>query len=1367
MDIFVQYVMYFQTQVTMKFWTSRITQTRVGRIRNSGRLSCRPDVEALEPRCLLTGSVVPGLIASWNFDEGPDWHDDPFQAVASATVARDSVGLLAASLTNMDASAWVSGQQFTGLAFDGVNDFLTISGDLGMTLGGTASLLFWVKTSQVGKNDASQSPGIAGNDVIQWGGLDTTGRLGLSINNVWIARTSEPVNDNQWHCIGLTRNASTGEVSVYVDGQVSASGTGPTGTLATEITSFGRRDRTGNAAGYYTGRLDQVAMFNQALAASAIQHWGANYAPKTWDTQSEGVTGSSFSTTIVFYQAFDAEGDALRVVRFTQPAHGSVADNLDGTFQYTPAVEFIGSDQFEVTIEDGNGGFSRTTMRLKVLPPSTGESDLFATHFGDLAAVSAGGQQIDYSIAWRVPRAVDWDGDGKNDLLVAADSAVWLYHNSGTTAEPIFDAGVKVQAAGVDIVGGSFATSIALADLTGDGVADLVVSDENSQLRLFANTSPAGQVPVYAAPVILQSNGGGDLAPSNPRFDLGDWNDDGLLDIILGTYNGDVKVYLNTGTPSAPQFDPVGMTIFSEAYNYYPRWFDLSRNGISDLIRGINWGNVRYWMDPVRYGGDLSQTPTGYLSIVDSTGTVPGFQNLTDGPVVDFADFNGDGVLDIVIGGQLAGDKLFIAYGQARSFSELLSDLETIFDAHPDDLRTALDANNQQLLSQMHETLRNLINQFSAASPVEREVMYATFAAHIEKYSFLRMQALDTTKYHHIPGLVVQDILIASHLLPDTPTNRIAIADLFEMTGLRREIFLEFRYLIGENVRASTNQLESLQTFLRSHPRESYPDKVITLGHFFGDGDGGYIDSFGAAKNTYEVDTGMAVDEWADDLRNAILAVKPGNPTSGDLFTFVVGHEATHSLDAYIRSRANLDLQRRWGQFLVLAGGPDMVAGSDGWLDGYATQPVFLEKGYWDGLQEHWDAAWYAYWSTGPGAAFANENFMRGDIRFFLENPQESLATQGNQHWVDSEGRIIGAIDRYHRGFTANLTEVVTFLDFLSVGMNRLPMFDIDVNPDTGSADWKIEYANLERDDLGRITRISMSNGRDYRFLVDTAGIYSLPSESVEDALVSITGLNSSQPEGNSGLTALTFTVVRTGAAAGAASVHYAVTGSGPLMANEVDFDGANLEGDIAFEPGQTTVTLTIYVSGDAVYENDEGFTVTLSNPSAGNILSISTATGTIFNDDQPAMIVVSSTATSYLLNRKNTPLVIDAAATFTTGLVNPSLAGAKLTVSLTSNRDSRDVLELLSVTRGIHVQGKKLLDGKTVIGTVTGGKGKAADLMIQFNSAATVSRLQQTLARLTFSAKKAGTGPRTVRIRLTEFAGFDSNPATRQIVVQ
>ena len=49
--------------------------------------------------------VPADLAHHWNFDEGPDWHDDVFQAVSQATTAYDSVGAADADPQNMDGLA--------------------------------------------------------------------------------------------------------------------------------------------------------------------------------------------------------------------------------------------------------------------------------------------------------------------------------------------------------------------------------------------------------------------------------------------------------------------------------------------------------------------------------------------------------------------------------------------------------------------------------------------------------------------------------------------------------------------------------------------------------------------------------------------------------------------------------------------------------------------------------------------------------------------------------------------------------------------------------------------------------------------------------------------------------------------------------------------------------------------------------------------------------------------------------------------------------------------------------------------------------------------------------------------------------------
>jgi hypothetical protein len=56
----------------------------------------------------------------------------------------------------------------------------------------------------------------------------------------------------------------------------------------------------------------------------------------------------------------DADGDPLSVASVTQPVHGTIADNGDGTLTYTPAAGFTGDDTFTYTASDGDDTASAT-----------------------------------------------------------------------------------------------------------------------------------------------------------------------------------------------------------------------------------------------------------------------------------------------------------------------------------------------------------------------------------------------------------------------------------------------------------------------------------------------------------------------------------------------------------------------------------------------------------------------------------------------------------------------------------------------------------------------------------------------------------------------------------------------------------------------------------------------------------------------------------------------------------------------------------------------------------------------------------------------------------------------------------------------
>ena len=77
---------------------------------------------------------------------------------------------------------------------------------------------------------------------------------------------------------------------------------------------------------------------------------------------------------------FDMEGDALTVTSNTQPANGTLVNNGDGTFTYTPNTGFTGVDTFTYTICDNvtpTPACDTATVSITVLPDN-GENDTYA-----------------------------------------------------------------------------------------------------------------------------------------------------------------------------------------------------------------------------------------------------------------------------------------------------------------------------------------------------------------------------------------------------------------------------------------------------------------------------------------------------------------------------------------------------------------------------------------------------------------------------------------------------------------------------------------------------------------------------------------------------------------------------------------------------------------------------------------------------------------------------------------------------------------------------------------------------------------------------------------------------------------------------
>ncbi|MBR0225738.1 MAG: VCBS repeat-containing protein, partial [Thermoguttaceae bacterium] len=270
--------------------------------------------------------------------------------------------------------------------------------------------------------------------------------------------------------------------------------------------------------------------------------------------------------------------------------------------------------------------------------------------------------------AYSAPALADWNADGVLDLIVGEKSddgkgRVKVFLNQGTDAAPVYadgfyagyrnESGVNVEIA--VSAGGCQGAAPRLADITGDGVDDLIVGLSNGTIQLYRGVSTSTRV--FAAPELFVV-GVGDAKSTldvgnRAVFDVYDWNADGRNDLVVGAMDGKLRVYLDSATTAGEYDYRAAMTLTDGAAEIAvdsgrsaPAIADVNGDGAFDIVTGATSGDVYVYLNLGSNAAPKFQTAT---PIVNAAGVAINVGDMARSRLA-VRDVTGDGIADYFIG---------------------------------------------------------------------------------------------------------------------------------------------------------------------------------------------------------------------------------------------------------------------------------------------------------------------------------------------------------------------------------------------------------------------------------------------------------------------------------------------------------------------------------------------------------------------------------------------------------------------------------------------------------------------------------------------------------------------------------------------
>ena len=211
---------------------------------------------------------------------------------------------------------------------------------------------------------------------------------------------------------------------------------------------------------------------------------------------------------------------------------------------------------------------------------------------------------------------------------------------------------------GVDDIGNG--QGVSSIDFNNDGFIDIFLVNNGQPCRLFRNDNGIGFTDV-AATVGVNNNGNG---RGNA---IGDFNNDGLTDIVIGNYSQSCILYRNDSTTFTNVTTAAGMNLTSWGGSI--NWFDYNADSRLDCYIGND--GIPTHANYLFENNDLST----FTEVAASVGLADDLSTLSTAT----ADYDNDGDLDIFIGNQSGSPTGVLFQNNGGSFTNVsvASGLET------------------------------------------------------------------------------------------------------------------------------------------------------------------------------------------------------------------------------------------------------------------------------------------------------------------------------------------------------------------------------------------------------------------------------------------------------------------------------------------------------------------------------------------------------------------------------------------------------------------------------------------------------------------------------------------------------------------